>query len=402
MGNLKIVAAKFDWVLAQKLISGCPFKALELKDGKLEINAGCKLCRLCLKSEFNNGMIVEEKTSVESVDKSQWRGIAVYVEIADGAIHPVSLELIGKARELAAKIRQSVYAVIIGSGLDSFAGTVLRYGVGKAVLYDQPEFADYKVEPFTAAMEDFIRLVRPAAFLVGGTPIGRALAPRCAARFQTGLTADCTMLDIKENTDLQQIRPAFGGNIMAHINTPNHRPQFATVRYKIFDLPKPVDKPDGVIVKRTIPAEKLKSGIEILEKHEKVREHGIEDAEVLVAAGRGVKNASDLAMLQKLADLLGGELAGTRCMIESGALDHKRQIGLSGRTVKPKLLIACGVSGAIQFVAGMKNSGCIVAINTDPEAPIFKVANICIHGDLYEIVPKLIEKIERRARGRAI
>ena len=203
---------------------------------------------------------------------------------------------------------------------------------------------------------------------------------------------------MQPNTDLDQIRPAYGGNIMAHINTPNHRPQFATVRYKIFSIP-PKGAASGRVTRRAVPPEKLASGISVVRVAEKQRETGIEEAEVLVVAGRGVRRAEDLAMLEELAGLLGGKLASTRSLTEAGWVNPRSQIGLSGRTVKPKLIITCGVSGAIQFVAGMNGSELIVAINTDPDAPIFKVAHIGVRGDLYQIVPRLIEKI-KNGKGR--
>jgi electron transfer flavoprotein alpha subunit len=235
--------------------------------------------------------------------------------------------------------------------------------------------------------------------LVGGTANGRSLAPRVAARFRTGLTADCTVLEMSETTDLDQIRPAYGGNIMAHINTPKHRPQFATVRYKIFPIPPPA-APHGRLVRHTLAADRLASAIEVLSRTPKPAEKGIEEADVLVVCGRGVRRPEDIAMLRELAALLGGEVASTRAVVEAGWLDAKRQIGLSGRTVKPKLIVTCGVSGAIQFVAGMGGSETIVAINSDPKAPIFKVAHIALVGDLYTIVPELIARIKAKKEAK--
>lgn len=213
---------------------------------------------------------------------------------------------------------------------------------------------------------------------------------------KTGLTADCTILEMEDNSDLNQIRPAFGGNIMAHIKTPNHRPQMATVRYKIMNAPERKDEEEGIIIDCASTNSMVDSQIEVLDILKKEAEESIESADVLVVAGRGVKNESDLEMLQKLADLLHGKLACTRPLVENGFMSAKQQIGLSGRTVRPKLIITCGVSGAIQFTAGMDHSDQIVAIDMDPDAPIFKNANYGLVGDLYEIVPSLIEKIEAK------
>ena len=382
----------------QELVSLCPFGAIENTDGKLTISAACRMCRLCIKK--GDGVFEFVEDSAPGVDKSLWKGIAVVAEIEEGDIHPVTFELIGKAKELAAKVNDPVYCLMIGSGISEKANLLLEYGADEVFVYDQEELKHFRIEPYTAVMEDFINRIKPSSVLVGGTPAGRSLAPRAAARFRTGLTADCTKLDISESTDLDQIRPAYGGNIMAHINTPRHRPQFATVRYKIFSIPQKKANPDGKIHACSLAPEKLRSGIEITKTEWKSLEKGIEEAEVLVVAGRGVKKAEDIAMLQELASLLGGKVASTRAVVEAGWIDARCQIGLSGRTVKPKLLITCGVSGAIQFVAGMNSSEKIIAINTDENAPIFNVAHIGIKGDLYKIVPELIRQI-KESRGEA-
>ena len=309
------------------------------------------------------------------------------------------LELLGKARELAAKIDHPVLAVVIGAKTEEAVQKLLAYGADEVYVYEDPAFEHFRIEPYANALEDFINAAHPSSVLVGGTVNGRSLAPRVAARFRTGLTADCTVLDMSETTDLDQIRPAYGGNIMAHINTPRHRPQFATVRYKIFSAP-PKGEPHGRVVRRTLAAEKLLSKIEVLERVQKTAEKGIDEAEVLVVCGRGVKRPEDIELLKELAGLLGGEIASTRAVVEAGWLDAKRQIGLSGRTVKPKLIITCGVSGAIQFVAGMSGSETIVAINTDPKASIFKVAHVGLVGDLYTIVPELIAGIKAKKEAK--
>lgn len=376
----------------QELAALCPFGAIEYSEGKLTINAACKMCRLCIKK--GNGVFEFVEDSVPGIDKTQWKGIAVVAEIEEGDIHPVTFELLGKAKELAAKVNYPVYCLMIGSGISEKVGTILEYGADEVFVYDQEELKHFRIEPFSAVVEDFINRVHPSSVLIGGTPAGRSLAPRAAARFRTGLTADCTKLDISETTDLDQIRPAYGGNIMAHINTPRHRPQFATVRYKIFSIPEKKANPSGKIHVCPLPAAALKSGIRITGTQWKNQEKGIEEAEVLVVAGRGIKKAEDIAMLQELADLLGGKVASTRAIVEAGWVDAKCQIGLSGRTVKPKLLITCGVSGAIQFVAGMNSAEKIIAINTDENASIFNVAHIGIKGDLYKIVPELIRQIK--------
>ena len=388
MARIVVNMANLDPARAKAIVEICPFGAMEYVDGKIIINGSCRMCRLCLKRD-TGGAIRFEDTPRPVIDKSKWKGIAVYAELSGGALHPVSLELLGKARELAAKVGQEVYAVLPGASCEAAAKQLVAYGADRVYVYEHPELENFRIEPYSAVIEDFIVKVHPAVLLAGGTPIGRTLAPRLAARFRTGLTADCTVLDIKENTDLEQIRPAFGGNIMAHINTPNHRPQFATVRYKIFALPEPVEKPSGVIEHCSIDPAKLTSDIRVVAVEPKSPEVGIEEAEVIVAVGRGVKKQEDLELFRRLAAKLNGQLAGTRCLVENGWLDHRCQIGLSGRTVSPKLILCCGISGSVQFVAGMKGAEKIIAVNTDPAAPIFNVAHIGIVGDLYEVLPRL-------------
>lgn len=379
----------------------CPFGAIEEVNGKVEIGAGCKMCKLCVKNGPKGAFEFIEEKKV-SINKDEWKGITVYVDHHEGEIHPVTYELIGKAREMAAKINHPVYCVFVGHNIKDKCDTLLSYGVDEVFVYDDEEFKEFRIEPYTAAVEDYIKNVKPTIMLVGGTTLGRSLAPRLAARFKTGLTADCTILDIQENTDLDQIRPAFGGNIMAHIHTPNHRPQFATVRYKIFSAPDKVEIPTGKITLCNINKEKLSSKIEVLDVKPKTKEVGLEDAEVIIVASRAIKKQEDMKMIYKLADKLGAQVGGTRPMIEAGWLDPRKQIGLSGRTVKPKLIITCGVSGAVQFVAGMSGSDYIIAINQDEKAPIFDVAHMALIGDIYEIIPKLIEQIDEKSLQIAI
>lgn len=380
----------------QELVKICPFGAMEEKDGKLTINAACKMCRLCVKKGPKGAVEYVDDTVKPSVNKEEWKGIAVYVDHVDGKIHPVTFELLGKAKELAAITGHPVYALFMGNHITEQSRELLHYGADKVFVYEEEELARFKIEPYTAVFEDFIGKIKPSSILIGATTVGRQLAPRVAARMKTGLTADCTILEMNEDTDLSQIRPAFGGNIMAHIKTPNHRPQMATVRYKIMNAPKRQEEAEGEIVSCAIAKEKLGSHVEVLDIVQKEKEQFIENADVLVVAGRGVKKSEDLANLQKLADLLGGQLACTRPVAEAGWLPAKCQIGLSGRTVRPKLIITCGVSGAVQFTAGMNHAENIFAINSDPKAPIFKTAHYCLVGDLYEILPQLIQKIEAK------
>ena len=390
MGKLSIRHDLVTPEKAQALMELCPFSAISYEEGKLDIGAGCKMCKMCVRK---GGGLVEYTEEEKVLDKSLWRGICVFADCTGGQIHRVTFELCGKAKELAAVTGHPVYALAIGHDIAPCAEKLLHYGVDKVFVYDHPGFADFRIEPYAAAFYDFIQKEKPSSILVGATNLGRQLAPRVAARCRTGLTADCTVLQMKENTDLVQIRPAFGGNIMAQIVTPNDRPQFCTVRYKVFNEPAPTATASGEIVTMEVTEDMLTTGIRVLSTVQKPKDIDISEAEVIVAVGRGAMSETMRAYAQELADLLGGMVACTRPLVEGNIYDAKRQIGLSGRTVKPKLIITLGISGAVQFAAGMKGSDCIVAINKDPNAPIFDVAHYCVVGDVEQIVPKLIQKI---------
>jgi len=392
MGNLVIHPELITPARGAALVKLCPFNAISYGGGKLEISSACKMCKMCVRK--GEGAVTFEEETVAAVDKSLWRGVCVYADCAKGKLHRVTLELCGKAKELAAVTGHPVYAIIIGNGVRNAAKELLRYGVDKVFLYDDPAFADFRIEPYTAAFCDFIEKEKPSSVLVGATNLGRQLAPRVAARCRTGLTADCTVLEMKENTDLVQIRPAFGGNIMAQIITPNTRPQFCTARYKVFTEPAPTDLPSGTVVEMAVTDEMKRSAIEILSSVAKPKDVDIAEADVIVAVGRGAATDALRQGAAELAALLGGVVACTRPMVESNIFDAKRQIGLSGRTVKPKLIICLGISGAVQFAAGMKSSDCIVAVNTDKNAPIFDIAHYCVVGDVNEILPRLIQKVK--------
>jgi electron transfer flavoprotein alpha subunit len=391
MGKLVINSHLVTPEKAVKLTEICPFNAISYENGKLDISSACKMCKMCVRKGQGLVDFVED---AKEIDKSLWTGICVYADCSGGKIHRVTFELCGKARELAQVTGHPVYALVIGHQVRDCAETLRHYGVDKVFLYDDPAFRDFRIEPYTGAFCDFIEKQKPSSILVGATNLGRQLAPRVAARCRTGLTADCTVLEMKENTDLVQIRPAFGGNIMAQIVTPNTRPQFCTARYKVFSEPKPTQAPFGEIVPMAVTASMGLSAIEVLRTVEKPKDIDIAEAEVIVAVGRGAASDTMLRCAKELADLLGGVVACTRPMVENNVFDAKHQIGLSGRTVKPKLIFTLGISGAVQFAAGMKSSDCIVAINTDPTAPIFDVAHYCVVGDVNEILPKLIDRIK--------
>ena len=374
-------------------LSSCPFNALEMVEDKVEVNANCKVCKICIKQCPVNAISLQEEDEV-TINKDEYQDILVFVEHTKGKIHPVTIELIGKALEMVVVTKQKVNCVFIGNNISDEACKLLEYGVNKVFVYDDEELEYFRVDNYANVFEQCINNSKPTCVLVGATTTGRSLAPRVATRFKTGLTADCTVLEMRANTDLVQIRPAFGGNIMAQILTTNHRPQFATVRYKVMNPATKVDKIFGEVINCELDKGLLTSKITIGDVIEKQVEVDISSADYIVVAGNGVKDEKGYQLVVELANELKAMVAVTRPLVEKNFASYLYQIGLSGRTVKPKLIICCGVSGAIQFTAGMSSAETIIAINNDPEAPIFKLAHYGIVGDVLEVVPMLIAKLK--------
>ncbi len=381
--------------LCGKCIEKCPFNALTMGDSGIVVNDSCRACGLCVRFCPENAIRFEQKA--DAFDKSTWKDFLIFVEQERGDIHPVAYELIGEARKMAAKVDYKVNCVIVGGKkTKENASKLLEYGVDKVYVYEHENFEGFRADCYADAVADCIAAVRPSSVLIGATSLGRSLAPRLSTRFHTGLTADCTTLDIKPNTDMVQIRPAFGGNIMAQILIAHSRPQFATVRYRVMDRAAKVERPTGEVIICPVSDAMAHSSIKILSSQVISKQKSLEEEDILVAVGRGVRTEKDVEMCRELAEALGGQLAFTRPMVENGFGDVAHQIGLSGRTVRPKLLITCGVSGAIQFTSCMTGSECVVAINNDPEAQIFGVAHYCIVDDLYRVVPRLTELVRNR------
>lgn len=326
------------------------------------------------------------------INKEKWKGILVYIEYHHNKVHPISYQLIGKAYELSASIGYDICGIVIGKNTALSKDQLKNYPLKKVFLYETEE-EYFRADLYEELFSSCINKMRPSVVLIGGTAEGRSLAPRVATEFKTGLTADCTELILRDNSDLVQIRPAFGGNIMAQIVTTHTRPQLATVRYNVMKPIEPIfDNEIEFIIDED--GHQADSKITILEAVPIPKTKGIVDQDILVVAGKGVKRKEDLAMLKELADLLGGELASTRGLVEKGWMLSDKQIGLSGQTVRPKLLITCGVSGSVQFMAGMSGAYNIIAINADIDAKIFSIAHYPVCGDLYEIIPELINQIK--------
>lgn len=326
------------------------------------------------------------------INKEKWKGILVYIEYHHSKVHPISYQLIGKAYELAAVIGYDICGIVIGRNSALSKEQLKNYPLKKVFLYETEE-EYFRADLYEELFSSCINKIKPSVALIGGTAEGRSLAPRVATEFKTGLTADCTELKLRKNSDLVQIRPAFGGNIMAQIVTTHTRPQLATVRYNVMKPIEPIfeNEIEFVINEKDYQAD---SKISILKAAPISKTKRIADQNILVVAGKGIKKKEDLEMLKELADLLDGELASTRGLVEKGWMPIDNQIGLSGQTVRPRLMITCGVSGSVQFISGMSGTDNIIAINTDVNAKILNIAHYPICGDLYEIIPQLIDMIK--------
>ncbi|QSX04731.1 electron transfer flavoprotein subunit alpha/FixB family protein [Sedimentibacter sp. zth1] len=329
---------------------------------------------------------------------TDYKGIFIFVEQRDKEIQKVSLELIGKAKELASAINTTVTAVLLGYKMDEQAKELNYHGADNVIFVENEVLDTYMTEPYAYSMFEVIKKYKPEIVLFGATAIGRDLAPRVSARVHTGLTADCTGLDVnvEENNNLMMTRPAFGGNIMATIACPEHRPQMATVRPGVMKQAE-YNKDNKVNVEKieiNIPKEHI--NVQVLEVIKLIQEKmNVEDAKVLVSGGRGMGKPENFKMLEELANLLGGTISASRAAVDAGWVDKDRQVGQTGKTVRPNLYIACGISGAIQHLAGMEESDFIIAINKDEYAPIFEVADVSIVGDVHKVIPQFIEELKK-------
>jgi len=373
-------------------VDACPFGAIEMVNGKAVINEACRACGQCVEACPVGAIVMSE---AEVVDLSGYRGVMVYAEQRGGRVHPVSYELLGKAQELAGQLSEPIYAVIVGNDIGAGAEELVKRGADKVFLYDDPALAEFRDDPYTDLLAQCCRDEKPSIFLIGATSLGRSLGPRVAAKLRTGLTADCTYLDIDPETGLlRQTRPAYGGNIMATIITPNGRPQMATVRYKMFPEAAKVDNPKGFMVEKPVDMSYVRDRVKVIDFEEAKEQVSISEADLIVSGGLGMGDPKGFELIGELAATLGAAVGASRPTVDEGWIDYRHQVGLSGRTVRPQVYMACGISGAVQHQAGMKTSDVIIAVNKDPEAPIFKISSLGVVGDLYEVVPRLVEKIK--------
>ena len=378
----------------------CPFGAIEVVDGCAVVGDNCTLCGTCVDACEVEALAIDEVEAPARVNLEEWSGIWVFVECRHGAVAEVSFELLGIGRKLADDRGCALGAVLLCHGGADLSQRLIAGGADRVYLVDRPELADYREDVYGRVLESLISEYKPEVVLAGATAIGRSVIPQVATVLGAGLTADCTELAIrKEDGMLLQTRPAFGGNIMATIECPRSRPQMATVRPRVMAPMDPDESRSGEVIRCEVDDALCASAIEILESVSDPQDQvNIQEFEILVAGGRGLEGEEGFALIRELADELGGGLAASRAAVDSGWIGYPHQVGQTGKTVCPKLYIACGISGAIQHTIGMQSAETVVAINRDREAPIFDVATYGIVGDLFEVLPALIEKIREARR----
>jgi len=372
-----------------------------MKDDKAFINEYCQVCSACIEV-CPEGAITDTRGAGGSSEGklAGYRGVWVYAEQREGKVSSVANELLGAGRRLADDLGVELAAVVIGAP-GSEAKTLIEHGADKVYVIDDDGLRAFNDEPYAEVISKLIEEHKPEIILAGATAIGRSFIPRIAARMHVGLTADCTQLEVdKETRNLDQTRPAFGGNIMATILTPNHRPQVATVRPRVMKAMEPDPSRTGEVVMVNAEYKKPRTRVVETVKEESGSAVNLQEAQVIISGGRGCGNADTFKLLEELADALEGTVGASRAAVDEGWIPYRHQVGQTGKTVCPKIYIACGISGAVQHLVGMQSSDMIIAINKNEDAPIFNVATCGVVGDLKEIVPMLTRKI-KQSRGMA-
>jgi len=376
-------------------IKACPFGAIELVNNKAVIDFyKCNLCGACVDAcKFN---AIDLKTTEQKQDMSAYKDVWVFCEQKKGVIQSVAYELLGEGRKLADRLNCKLCGVLLGEDIKQNTEELFSRSADTVYFVDSPHLKYYRDVPYTNVLVELIKEFKPEILLCGATTIGRSLISRVAIRINTGLTADCTGLDIDpESRLLLQTRPAFGGNIMATIITPNHRPQMATVRHKVMQEPPLKPGRKGDLIERKYKDDLLAAPTRLIDIVEEIEETvNLAEADVIVSGGRGVGGAKNFDMIKELALVLKGAVGASRSAVDAGWIPYSHQVGQTGKTVCPKVYIACGISGQIQHLIGMQSAKIIIAINKDPDAPIFKIATYGIVGDIFEVVPALAKKFK--------
>lgn len=378
-------------------VKECPFAAIALQEGLADIDVQkCTLCGACLEACPHNAIEARRKLGTVR-DFSDHRGVWVFAEQKNGMVQPIAYELLGEGRKLADTLGMPLSAVLIGHDIQNQVAVLTARGADRVHLVDRAELAYFQDEPYANVLSELIRRHKPAILLYGATSIGRSLAPRVAVAVNAGLTADCTGLSIVPETgNLLQTRPTFGGNIMATIISPDNRPQMATVRHKVMKEAEVVPGREGEVVLEKIADELLRSRTRRLRfEPEQETTMNITEANIIVSGGRGLQKPENFKLIRDLAEVLGAGVGSSRAAVDAGWIPYSHQVGQTGKTVCPKIYIACGISGQIQHLAGMSSSDLIIAINKDKDAPIFKFANFGLVGDLFTIVPLLTKEFKK-------
>ena len=375
-------------------VPACPLGLLDIIDDKVQLKEGCNLCGACRDACSYEAISIEALPESTAISDSA-RGVWVFAEQRCGNLKNVAYELLSKGRELADTLETDLSAVCFGHDINDI-DQLIAYAADKVYLVDSPDLADNQEDYLTHQLVQLIREYQPEIVIAGATALGRSFIPRVAAILNTGLTADCTGLDIDtEKRLLLQTRPTYGGNIMATIICPAKRPQMATVRPRVFKKNNPDNTRQGQIIKVDFKSESIHTKTKLLNFIDNVAEKvKLEDADIIVSGGRGLGKPENFKLLSELAEVLGAALGASRAAVDEGWIPYIHQVGQTGKTVCPRLYIACGISGAIQHLAGMQTSDVIVAINDDPNAPIFDVATYGLVGNLFQVVPMLIEKLK--------
>ncbi len=375
--------------------AACPFGAITIQNDRPVVNDNCTLCGACVEACDVEALSIEIAEKKIQDDINDWSGILVCGEFRHGIIAPVTYELLGIGRKLADARGVDLSVVVLGSDIQKYSDSLIHSGADKVYLAEHPDLAQFREDTYGYILEKIIRDIQPEIALAGATAIGRSVIPFVATLIGAGLTADCTQLAIRESDGmLLQTRPAFGGNIMATIECPRTRPQMATVRPNVMAAMEPDSGRTGVVQEIALSPELLTSRVEVLETVQGEGDRvNIQEVETLVAGGRGLESEKGFSLIKELAEELNGAVAASRAAVDSGWIPYPHQVGQTGKTVCPKLYIACGISGAVQHAAGMQSSDVIVAINRDDKAPIFNLATYGIVGDLYEVIPALINRI---------